>query len=116
MPGAFVPETFAEPPVSSAVATLFRRTPYISPGEYKQAPTAVATSALVPGGAAEEQLAELAAVISRASDWVDTICFHRAEGTLAASPTTEEDWIKPKANGELLITCNFKPILEVRGM
>ena len=114
--GAFVPEPFATPVVSSTTTTLFRRTPYISPSEFKSAPTAVATTNLVPNGSEAEQLAALAAVISRASDDLDTVCFHRADGTLAASPSTENGWVTSKAGGELELICNYKPILEVDGI
>src|SRR5665213_1722992 len=89
MSPAFVPEPFVQPAVSPDTATLFRRAPYISPSEYKQTPTA------------------------RASDWVDTICFHRADGTLAASPATESGWIRVKGDGSIKLICNYKPILEV---
>ena len=112
---AFVPTPFAEPVVSPDTATLFRRTPYIATGEYGQAPTAVATNSLVPNGSEAEQEAALAAVISRASDWLDTICFHKADGTLAASPTTESGWITPKGYGLALI-CSYKPILQVNAL
>lgn len=110
---AFIPEPFTTPAISPDTATLFRRAPYISPSEYKQTPTAVAVSGLVPGGNAAENEAALAAVIARASDWVDTICFHRADGTLAASPSTESGWIRAKNDGSLKLICNYKPILEV---
>ena len=113
---AFVPEQFEVPAISPDTASLFRRTPYISPAEYMQTPTAVAVKNLVPGGTQDEQMAALAAVISRASDRVDTICFHRADGTLAAGPSTESGWIRPKDNGSLQLICNYKPILEVDGM
>src|SRR5665213_350510 len=113
MSPAFVPEPFVQPAVSPDTATLFRRAPYISPSEYKQTPTAVAVSGLVPGGNAAENEAALAAVIARASDWVDTICFHRADGTLAASPATESGWIRVKGDGSIKLICNYKPILEV---
>ncbi len=113
MTPVFVPESFAEPAISPATQTLFRRTPYISPSEFNAAPTAVATSGLVPGGTPEVQLAALAAVISRASDWLDTLCFHKADGTLAASPSTESAWVKPRDNGSLALICNFVPVLEV---
>ncbi len=112
----FVPAQFEVPPVSPDTASLFRRTPYISPTEYKQTPTAVAVTNLVPGGSEAENLGALAAIISRASGWVDTICFHRADGTLAASPATESGWIRPKDNGTLALICNYKPILEVDGL
>jgi hypothetical protein len=96
MAGAFVPEPLAEPIVGPNTATQFRRAAYISPSEYKEAPTAVSTAGLVPGAGSESQLSELAAVIARASGWVDEICFHRADGTLAASPSTESGWITPQ--------------------
>ncbi len=113
---AFVPAPFVEPVVSPETTTLFRRVPYISSGEYKHAPTAVATGTLVPGGSAQDQEAELANVILRASGWLDEICFHRADGTLAASQGIESAWIRPKPNGELVIVCNYKPILQVNGL
>lgn len=116
MTPAFAPTPFAEPVIAPDTATLFRRTPYISPGEYKQAPTAVATGNLVPGGGQGDQESELAAVISRASGWADEICFHQAAGTLAASLGTESAWVRPKPNGELVLVCNYKPILQVSGL
>jgi hypothetical protein len=113
MTPAFAPEAFATPVVSPDTSTLFRRTPYISPEEYMQAPTAVAVSNLVPGGTKGAQEAALAAVIMRASDLVDTLAFHRADGTFAASPSTESGWVTPKPNSSLALICNYKPILEV---
>jgi hypothetical protein len=112
----FTPTPFATPIVSPAVASFFRRVPYISPSEYKQAPTSVATNTLVPGGNPAANLAELANVIWRASDWVDTMCYHRADGTLAASPTTEQNWIKAKPDGSLILICSYKPILQVNAL
>lgn len=115
-----VPTPFTQPVVAPDTTTLFRRTPYISPGEYKQAPTAVATNTLVPGGGEADQVAELASTIMRASGWLDEICFHQAPGTLAAMLSTESAWVRPKANGELLLFCNLAgpncPILQVNGV
>ena len=116
MTPAFVPEPFAEPLVSPQTSTLFRRTPYISPSEFKAAPTAVATGGLVPGGTPEAQLAALAAVIMRASDMVDTLVYHKADGTFAASPSTEQGWITPRGNGALALICNYRPILQVNAL
>lgn len=108
----FKPAALGTPIVNPTTASLFRREPYISPSEYKQVPTAVGTGNLVPGGNPAEQLAALAAVISRASGWLDLICFHAAEGTLAASPVTEAAWVKIN-NGVLKLVCNFRPILSL---
>jgi hypothetical protein len=113
---AFAPEPFSVPVVSPETASFSRRIPYLSPAEYKATPTAIAANGLIPGGSAAENLAALVNVIARASDLVDTICFHRPDGTLAACPTTESGWIRPKDDGSLLLQCNFKPVIEVTGL
>jgi hypothetical protein len=113
MSPAFVPEAFAEPVVSPITSTYFRSTPYISPEDYMNAPTAVAVSNLVPGGTKEAQEAALAAVIMRASDLADTIAFHKADGTFAASPSTDAGWVTPRENGSLALICNFVPVIQV---
>lgn len=115
MSGPFVPAPFATPVVSPAATTLTRRVPYISPTEFANAPTAVATNNLVPGGTPAQQAAEQYNVLLRASDWVDLICFHGPDGTLAASPTVESGWITPKSQG-LWLQCNMKPIMAVTGL
>ncbi len=111
----FSPAPFDTPIVSPSATTLDRRQPYISPSELKNAPTALALGNLVPGGSAGQQSSELYNVLLRASDWVDLICFHGADGTLAASPTIQSAWVTPK-HGRLAFICNMKPILAVIGM
>ena len=122
MSGApFVPTPFSAPVVSPTVSSLFRRSPYVSVSEYQNAPTAVATSKLVPTSTnTQVQDAALAAVIMRASSWIDQICFGRADGTLAASQSTEQgssatssSRINLKSDGSMILVCNYKPILEV---
>lgn len=111
----FTPTPFADPVISPETTTFFRQAPYLSPSEYRSAPTAVATDKLIPAGTAQENLVALAQVINRASDWLDLIVFHSSQGTLAASPTTEASWVKFKGNG-LAIICNQKPILQVSAL
>lgn len=109
----FVPTPFSTSIVSPVVTSAFRRAPYISPSEYRSAPTAVGTSSLIPAGSAQQNTQALADVIMRASGWLDLHCFHTADGTLAASPSTESGRIKPKLDGSLVLICKYKPILEV---
>jgi hypothetical protein len=109
----FSPTPLQTSVVAPHVASLFRRLPYIGPTEYQNAPTAVSTDTLLPGGTAQQNLQALADTIMRASGWVDEICFHSADGTLAASPSTETRWVKPKGDGTLVLICKYKPILEV---
>jgi len=111
----FSPAPFDTPIVSPSATTLDRRQPYISPSELKNAPTALALGNLVPGGSAGQQASELYNVLLRASDWVDLICFHGPDGTLAASPTVQSGWVSPK-QGRLALLCNSKPILQVSGV
>jgi hypothetical protein len=111
----FSPAPFDTPIISPSATTLDRRQPYISPSELKNAPTALALNNLVPGGSAGQQASELYNVLLRASDWVDLICFHGPDGTLAASPTVQSGWVTPK-QGRLALLCNSKPILQVSGV
>lgn len=111
----FAPAPFDTPIVAPSATTLSRRQPYISPSELAAAPTALALKNLVPGGSAGQQASELYNVLLRASDWVDLICFHGPDGTLAASPTIQSGWVTPK-HGRLALICNCKPILAVTGL
>lgn len=111
------PTPFTTSVVSPDTATMFRSTPYISPSEFRFAPTSVATNTLVFGSnAPSDSLASLAQVISRASGEIDSYCFHRGEGTLAATETTESGYFTLKPDGSISIICNFKPVLEVIGV
>lgn len=114
----FQPTPFGTTVVAPETNQLGRQIPYISPSEYRFAPTAVGTKSLVAGSTNQTQdsLASLSQVIARASSWADLFCFHKADGTMAASQTTESDWVKAKPDGSLSLICNFKPVLEVTGM
>jgi hypothetical protein len=58
----------------------------------------------------------LAITISEASQWMDTHCFHRNDGSFAATITNEQMWVKVKPNQSAVLICNFKPIIEVVGL
>lgn len=115
----FIPTPFTTPNVApNAVAgDAFRRIPYISVSEYRFAPTAIDTTNMVPGTTVPaNSTASLAETILRASAWLDQFVFHRGDGTIAASVTTEWDWITVKPDGSLSLICNFKPVLQVIGV
>ena len=59
--------------MTSAVSpiTQFQSGAYLTIAEYKNAPTAIDYNNLVVGGTSAQQDAELAAVIQRASSWID---------------------------------------------
>lgn len=84
--------------------------PYISLSDYKNAPTAIDTSQLIPGSnqAANDQ--ELARVIKRASGWADRLC----DQTLAATLDTQsESDLNVRRDGTVRVVCNFWPVLEL---
>lgn len=112
----FSPTPLTTSVVAPQVASLYRRTPYLSASEYRAAPTAVNTNNLAPGGTGPLNLQVLADTIMRASSWLDEHCFHTADGTLAASPSTEAAWVKAKGDGSLVLICKYRPILEVLGV
>ncbi len=78
----------------------------------------MATTALVPNSTNEpaDSTASLAQEVARASSWIDEICFHGLEGSLAAGITTEADYFKVKPDGSMAVICNYRPVVEVLGM
>ena len=115
---AFVPTPFATPVVAPNTYQAYRAVPYISPSQYRFAPTAVATNGLVLGSQDQQvdSTASLAQVIARASAWMDGFCFHRGDGSFAASVSVEQMNVMIKPTGSISLICNFKPIREVVGI
>lgn len=83
---------------------------YITPDEYKQAPTGVDVATLVPGGTQAAEDAALAAVIARASSWADSIC----DQILAATVDTENGRVRANRDGDIVVHPANWPVLEVR--
>ena len=115
---AFVPTPFATPVIAPNTYQAYRAAPYISASQYRFAPTAVATNGLVQGSndAQVDSTASLAQVISRASSWIDSYCFHRGDGTFVGSVSVEQMLATVKPTGSVSLLCNFKPIREVVGL
>lgn len=85
-------------------------TPYITVGEYKQAPTAVDYSNLVVDSADPMvQDAELSNVISRASSWVDTYC----NQVLGATQETEQQRARLRSDGLIIVHPRYFPVVTV---
>jgi len=115
---AFVPTPFTTPIIAPNTYQATRSASYISPSQYRFAPTAVATNALVSGSSDQQvdSVASLAQVIARASSWVDDHCFHRSDGSLVASITVEQMWVTIKPTGMATFITNFKPLREIVGV
>lgn len=114
----FIPTPLATPIVRPSAYSAYKAAAYLSCSEYRFAPTSVSTKGLVPGSTdgAVDSTASLAAVIARASKWMDDHCFHGDDGSLAASVAYEQMAVTMKPDGSLVLICNFKPIREVVGV
>lgn len=83
--------------------------PYISTDDYQNAPTAVDTTALIPGGTTQANLVELANVIRRASSWADNLCYQ----TLAATLDTQTCEARVRRDGTVRVHNDYWPLLEL---
>lgn len=115
---AFVPTPFTTPVIAPNSYQAYREAPYISPSQYRFAPTAVATNGLVAGSSSEstDSTASLAQVIQRASAWIDNHCFHRSDGSLVSSITVEQMMVTLKPGGQAVFLVNFKPLRQLVGL
>ena len=87
--------------------------PYLTTAEYQAAPTALDVSNLIVGGSTLQQAAALAAVIQRASSWVDSFTCG-ANGTLCASTNTETRQVRLDRQGRFKVRPLYWPILELQ--
>lgn len=97
------------PAIAPYVPTYANRVPYLTPAEYKAAPTGVDVSQLVPGGAPSQENAALSRMIGRASSWADSLCFQ----VLAATSDTQAGTYRVKADGTVQVVCDYSPIVYV---
>ena len=108
---ALVP--FSTPIQNPQSIALLNRVPYLTVGEFQEAPTALDLTNLVAGGTVQDQTASLAQIIARASSWIDQVVFPIGTGgTLAASIDTDAGYV-PTNNGVANLICRFKPIIAI---
>ncbi len=114
MTGPYTPTPFASPVFAVSAAGLGAEpVPYLSPGAYQLAPTALDTNHLVPGGTAQDQLQSLYDTLARASGWMDAYCFGAdladTGASFAASLSVESAYV-PVRGGEARLVCDYKPV------
>jgi hypothetical protein len=97
------------PAVAPNNTTYASRIPYITPGEWQNAPTGLDANSIVPGGQPALQASQLAATIGYASSMVDNYCYQ----VLAATTDTESGKFRIQRDGTVRIPCDRTPILEV---
>lgn len=93
------------------VATVHPTLPYISTAMYKAAPTGLAPDAIVAGGTPQQQEAELAREIIKASAEMDSFCYGASGGTLRATVDTEMQRLRMDREGFFRLTPRFTPVL-----
>ena len=81
---------------------------YLTVQEFKNAPTAIDCSNIIPGGTQAVNDAELTNVIRRASSWVNQIC---KMATLEATTTTETKEVKMNSTGLIRVHPDMIPII-----
>lgn len=115
----YSPTPFATPVVNPAVGGAGAPIPYLSNSQYTYAPTSMDITELVPNGSDADQARALADTIRRASAWADRICFGAdaaAKGASLAATLSVQSATLPVLGGELRLTCDYKPVLEVVGI
>lgn len=98
------------------VGTYSTRTMYVTPREFRSAPTGVDVSQLVPGGDQASNAAALVMQLQRASAYADNFC----SKVLAATVDTQAGFYRvqnhPALGPVLKIALNFTPIVAVSGV
>jgi hypothetical protein len=92
--------------------TQFQSGAYLTIAEYKNAPTAIDYSNLVTGGTSAQQDAELAAVIQRASSWVDIY----VNQPLIAQNFVEQSRTRITREGFLVISPDFNNVVSLNSL
>jgi hypothetical protein len=87
-------------------------TPYLTPMEFRNAPTSVNSTALVPGGTSAQQDAELTNLIARASSEIDTFC----RQVLAATTDTEQMTGRIGRDGMMRLHPRYTPVRSVSAL
>jgi hypothetical protein len=87
---------------------------YLTIAEYENAPTAMDTMNLIPGGSAQANAQALQETIARASSWIDGFVTGSAYSTLNASSNVENARIWGNRLGQLRIHPRLWPILELQ--
>lgn len=84
--------------------------PYLTPGEYQAAGTAVDTKQLVPGGTATQETAALANRIMQASSFADQLCFQTLGATVEVETKSN---LLVRSDCTVRVPVRFWPVLEV---
>lgn len=83
---------------------------YLTVQEFKNAPTAIDCTNIIPGGTQPQNDAELTNIIRRASSWINQIC---KMPTLEATTNTETKELKMNSTGLIRVHPDMMPIITV---
>lgn len=104
------------PFVNPQSIALLNRASYLTVSEFKNAPTALDLSNLVPDGTEQDQDAAIASLLARSSSAIDSYVYPDGSGgTLSASIDTDETSVRPQ-DGYLPLICRFKPVIMITAL
>ena len=98
------------------VGTYSTRTIYVTPSEFKAAPTGVDVSQLVPGGNPAQQTAALVMQLQRASAYADNFCQKVLAATVNTQAGTYRIQNDPLLGAVIKVKLDFTPIVAVSGV
>ena len=125
MTAPYYPTALATPIINPKVGGFIRPVPYVSPSQYRYAPTAMDTESLdtlansFGAPTEQDQVQVLANVIYRASKCIDNYVFGVDAATKGASlcaSQSVEDGRMRIMKGQLRLQCSFGPILSLDGL
>lgn len=97
------------PAVAPYVPSYANRVPYITVGEFQNAPTGVDASQLVVRGSYNDNLSILGTMLARASGWVDAICHQ----VLACTPEVQVGRYRIRRDGSMWVPLAYSPVVAV---
>lgn len=104
------------PFVNPQSIALLNRASYLTVSQFKDAPTALDLSNLVPDGTQLDNDVAIAELLGRASSAIDSYVYPDGTGgTLAASIDTDETSVRPQ-DGYLPLICRFKPVIMITAL
>jgi hypothetical protein len=95
------------------VATYATRKLYVTPWEFKNAPTGVDVSQLVPGGDAAKNAAALVMQLQRASAYADNFCQKVLAATVDVQAGSYRVQLDPALGNVIKVPFNYTPLIAV---
>lgn len=91
--------------------TMHPTVPFMTTSMFRAEPTGLTVDNMVAGGTPQQQEAELARIIKRASQEMNSFCYGKTGGTLNATADTEVMRTRIHRDGRFVISPRFTPVM-----